>query len=1203
MSKLGETEAPVSDSVALPRDRPLLRLDDFVMRVARTAPGVLAATDVVGAAGVLLAGKLARQVSSPILYVVPEPSHAAAALADARFLFDHFGLHAPQREVARTLLPSEEGPYSDLHPDRYAQMAQMASLGRLIQPEPPQLFIVPAMALARRVPPASLIREATCRLRVGENLDRERVTNGWAHCGYLRVPVVEDPGTFAVRGAIVDVWSPDASLPFRLELEGDALIGIRTFNPEDQRTRDTLERCTVLPVRANLTTPENETRARSAVRALCDAVNWPSSRARHLADEVATARSFFGSQGYLPAFCDLVPLLDYFPSESIVVFEDASSCLAALQNEIDALGSAEHARGEQPHFGLDAWLVDRDAWEQLLAPHRVVSLLRTRQLGQVDEQPLSKLEFVTDETPSLATVEIGQSCKIEGAAAASRGHSEGLERLITQVQHWQAADLDIVITARTSSQADRMLALLSHRGLAMSRAKAAERDVKTPSAKVAVTVGRLARGAVLPLEQLVFVAEEEIFARRAHGAKRQKSTTKSALLDLRSLSVGDFVVHEEHGVGRYLGLERRIVDGVAVELITVEYEGGRLFVPVYRLNQVQKHSGAEGQPKLDRLGGLSFAKTKAKVQRRLRQLADELLHLYSERVAARKQPLAAVDDEYATFEATFPFEETRDQATAIADVLSDLEAEKVMDRLVCGDVGFGKTEVALRAAFRMAMAARQVAVLCPTTVLSQQHFQTFRDRLQEFGLEVRALSRLIKGADATRTLDDLKRGTVDVVVGTHRLLSKDVHFKNLGLLVIDEEQRFGVSHKERIKQIRKNVDVLTLSATPIPRTLQMAVGGLRDMSVIETPPIDRRPIRTILAHIDADLVTDGIRRELARSGQVYYVHNRISGLDERAAKLSAWVPEARIAVAHGQMRPEALENTMLKFVAGEYDILVCTAIVESGLDIARANTMFIDRADLFGLAQLYQLRGRIGRSPERAYCYLLVPSMSELDEQTKTRLETIERFTELGMGMRVAALDMELRGAGDLLGAEQSGFVASVGFELFCRLLQDATHEAQGQPVVHEVEPDLTVDVEALIPEDYITDVGIRLGFYKQFAAALSSASIDDTALQMEDRFGSPPAAARNLIALMRLKTMLRQLKVMGCNARQASVDLVLRSDTPIHFDHVQLVQAQSNGSYRITPDSRLIRKAGPDESFPSGLAHAECMMAELESCSAILTE
>ncbi len=829
----------------------------------------------------------------------------------------------------------------------------------------------------------------------------------------------------------------------------------------------------------------------------------------------------------------------------------------------------------------------------MLAPHRVVSLLRARQVGKADGDELSTLEVVPDSAPSLGSGELGDSCRVDTASSVGRGASDGLERFIQQIRRWQDADFGVVIAARAKSKGDRIAALLEHRGIDVTDGESSS----TAGSVLRLAVGRLARGAVLPLERQVFVAEEEVFARRAHVGKKQKSTSKGALLDLRSLSPGDFVVHEEHGIGRYLGLERQTIDGVAVELIVIEYEGGRLFVPVYRLNQVQKYSVSDGQPKLDRLGGLSFARTKAKVQRRLRQLADELLHLYSERIAVRKMPLPPAEDDYATFEATFPFEETPDQAAAIAEVLAELECDKVMDRLVCGDVGFGKTEVALRAAFRMGLAGRQVAVLCPTTVLAQQHLLTFHARLSGFGLEVRALSRLVNSASTKKTLDDLKRGTVDVVVGTHRLLSRDVHFKNLGLLVIDEEQRFGVSHKERIKQLKKSVDVLTLSATPIPRTLQMALGGLREMSVIETPPVDRRPIRTVLSRVDPDVVIDAVRRELSRGGQVYYVHNRIVGLEERALKLKAWVPEARIAVAHGQMRSEALERTMLKFVSGEYDVLVCTAIVESGLDIPRANTMFVDRAELFGLSQLYQLRGRIGRSPERAYCYLLVPNMSELDAQARTRLETIERFTNLGMGMRVAALDLEQRGAGDLLGAEQSGFVASVGFELFCRMLEDAAREAQGQPVIHEVEPDLTVDVEALIPEDYIADVGIRLGFYKQLAAASSVSSIDDTALQLEDRFGKPPTAANNLIALMRLKTLLRQLKALGCNARASSVELSLRSDTPIKFDDIQRLLARAPGTYRITPDSRLIRQAAPGEHFANGVAHADCMLAELESC------
>ena len=1182
----------------LPQDRPLCRIDDLVLRVAETSSGVCAATEVVGSAGVLMAAKLSMRIASPILYVASSFEQAVAALADARFYFEYFGLQAPEREAARVMLPSEDGPYSELHPDRNAAMAQMASLSRLAQVNPPRVFIVPAMALARRVVPSRVVRDATYHLRINQTVDRETMTHDWARAGYLRVPVVEDPGTFAVRGGIVDVWSPDESAPLRLELEGDCIIRIRKFSPDDQRTNEEQDACQIVPARTNIATADNEPRVRSNIRALCDSINWPSSRARHLADEVANGRAFFGSQGFLPAYCDLVPLLNYFPDDTCVVFEDMAACLSAYRSEVDQLRGAERAREGQPHYGLEAWMVDDDELVERLSLRRVIALLRSGQAGQTDEHTLDRFELTPAGTPSFASTEPSHGFNFEASANKGKGRSGGIEQLVKQIEVWHRADFNVVIAARSTAQVERLSALLVHRGLTVSPPLGAQSPGVGTASSLSIALGRLSRGVVLPLERQVFITEEEIFSHRAHVAKQKKPSPQGSLLQLRSLSPGDFVVHEEHGIGRYVGLERRQIDGIPVELIVVEYEGGRLFLPVYRLNQVQKHSAADGQPRLDRLGGLSFAKTKARVQRRLRQLADELLHLYSERLAVRKIPLGPADDDYATFEATFPFEETTDQATAIADALTDLESDRVMDRLVCGDVGFGKTEIALRVAFRMAMATRQVAVLCPTTVLAQQHFSTFRDRLSDFGIEVRVLSRLVRTADSLRTLDDLKRGTVDVVIGTHRLLSKDVHFKNLGLLVIDEEQRFGVSHKERIKQLRKTVDVLTLSATPIPRTLQMAVGGLRELSVIETPPIDRRPIRTIIARFDQELLVEALRRELSRGGQVFYVYNRIVGLEDRALRLKAWVPEARIAVAHGQMRPEMLEKTMLKFVSGQYDVLVSTAIVESGLDIPRANTMFIDRADLFGLSQLYQLRGRIGRSPERAYCYLLVPNMSELDSQARTRLETIERFTELGMGMRVAALDMEQRGAGDLLGAEQSGFVASVGFELFCRLLEDATSEAQGRTVVHEVEPDLTVDVEALIPEEYVADVGLRLAFYKQMASAVSSASIDDIALELEDRFGTPPPAARNLIGLMRLKTSLRQLKVLGCNARSNSVDLSLRSDTPINISCIERLESRVQGTYRVTPDSRLVRKARPSECFANGIVHAEFMLAELEECA-----
>jgi transcription-repair coupling factor (superfamily II helicase) len=520
-----------------------------------------------------------------------------------------------------------------------------------------------------------------------------------------------------------------------------------------------------------------------------------------------------------------------------------------------------------------------------------------------------------------------------------------------------------------------------------------------------------------------------------------------------------------------------------------------------------------------------------------------------------------------------------------------------MDRLVCGDVGFGKTEVALRAAFRVAIAGRQVALLCPTTVLAQQHYSTFSSRLANYPIVVRALSRFESRKQQTETLKLLKDGAVDVLVGTHRVLSKDVHFKNLGLLVVDEEQRFGVVHKERIKQLRASVDVLTLSATPIPRTLQMAVGGFRDMSVINTAPVDRRAIRTITSQFDAALVRDAVERELSRGGQVFYVYNRVEGIYERAAKLQELVPGARVAVGHGQMSESELEDTMLAFVDGRYDVLVATAIIESGLDISRANTIIIDRADLFGLAQLYQLRGRVGRSSERAYCYLLVPPPSQLSDEARQRIEALERYTELGSGFQIATLDMELRGAGELLGAEQSGFAATVGFDLFCRMLEEATHELRGEPVVHEVDPELSFDLEALLPDDYIDDVGVRLSLYKRLASATDEAEVDDIATEMQDRFGPAPTEARHLVELMRIKTELRRLRALGCEASAKLVTLHLRDDTPLDPVKVGALVAKRDSGFRVTPDGRVTRRPRADEAFKHGLDLAERTLSELQNC------
>jgi transcription-repair coupling factor (superfamily II helicase) len=1009
----------------------------------------------------------------------------------------------------------------------------------------------------------------------------------------------------------------------RVEFYGDLVMSIKAFDPDEQRTKAEVPEVWLSPAREAILTPANVERARDRVRDLCDAVDLPSSKARPLVDDVISGRTFFGAEGFLPAFVDLAPLTSYLPDDALLVLEDPPALTKALREELGRAVADEAQKARDARFPVAAHFLEEGAVARDLAARPVVALHRTGVVGEAQEPTsLEAFEVAPEDTPSLATMDQGDLERAIKTARQSHGKQGALDPLVRRVRAWQEAGLSVVIAARAETQVERLVTLLRHRDIPAKRPHPPQPSLslkgeggrqgglpspspfreRGPGGEVLVLVGHLARGVVAPTEGVALVTEEEIFGARAHRraarAAASAGTARPFLEDLRSLSVGDFVVHAEHGIGRYLGLVHKQVGANTVDLLAVEYQGGdKLYLPVYRLNQIQKFTGGDGTPKLDRLGGQTFAKTKAKVAKNLRQMADELLRLYAERRAAPGEATPAIDDDYRAFEATFPFDETPDQARAIAEVDRDLEAQRPMDRLVCGDVGFGKTEVAIRAAFRVAASGRQVAVLCPTTVLAQQHYLNFKHRFEASALEVRALSRFQTKADQDATMRGLREGKVDVVVGTHRLLSKDIHFKHLGLLVVDEEQRFGVTHKERIKALRMNVDVLTLSATPIPRTLQMAVSGLRDMSIITTPPVDRRAIRTIVTRHDDNVVRDAITRELGRGGQVFFVYNRVEGLYERAARLAELLPSARICVAHGQMGEHALEQTMLDFVEGRYDVLCATAIIESGLDIPRANTMIVDRADMFGLSQLYQLRGRVGRSKERAYCYLVVPPPNAMTDEARARIEALERHTELGSGFQIASLDLELRGSGDLLGPDQSGNVASVGFELFCQMLDEAVHELRGEVVVHEVDPEMSFDCDALLPEDYVNDIGVRLSLYKRLASASSPEEVDDLAVEMEDRFGAPPHEARRLVHLMRLKTELRRLRVLACEASAKGVTLHLRTDTPLDPAKIMKLVQPKASNYKLTPDMRLTRKTRETEAYTSGLEATDKLLSELAGC------
>ena len=1217
-------------SVLPPEGVVVTRLADIATLAARSLR--LDIAGVRGCADAVTIAALVRAGGPPVIAVAEDVDAARALAKDVTFLLGPGGAGGRDAnddlddlsdgDSVLVLTTSESSPYADVNPDRRAALSRMATLGHLAMGRPFRVLVVPATGLARKLVPPDVVRAHTHRVVANADLDREALVRQLGESGYLRVPVVEDPGSFAVRGSLLDVWPPGCEEPARIELYGDAVLSIKAFDATLQTTRGdaTLKEVWLPPARDTILAKEYVDRARNRVSQLADMIDWPTMKTRVLVDDVATGRAFFGADAYLPAYYDaLVSLDEYLPPEARFVLASPAAITRVILDELGRATQDAAAKATEPQFLPATFFRSEEEIVRDLDARRVVVFHGAAVAGE--GEGLAKYE-VTRDAVHLAASDNEDLSRAVKAARSTKGRSGTLAPVAQRIAHFKDSGLRVFITARAQTQAERLAALLSHqqircriRPAAFDAAWLYERIERAGHGEdetdATIVVGPLGRGVVLPGEGFVIVTEEEIFGGRAHRVRERKSRRDNArafVEDLRSLSVGDYVVHVDHGIGKYMGLVHRDVGGLKVDLLVVEYASGdKLYLPVYRLNQIQKFAGGDtgsGEPKIDRLGGATFSKTKSRVEKAVKQMADELLRLYAERQAQPGDAIEPATDDYRAFEATFPFDETDDQARAIEDVNKDLETARPMDRLVCGDVGFGKTEIAIRAAFRVAMAGKQVAVLCPTTVLAQQHYRTFEARMADYPISIRALSRFQGKKESDETLARLKDGKVDVVIGTHRLLSKDIHFKNLGLLVVDEEQRFGVTHKERIKALRTQVDVLTLSATPIPRTLQMAVTGLRDLSLITTPPVDRRAVRTFVTSFDDQVLKEAIGRELSRGGQVFYVYNRIEGIYEKAQRLHTLFPEARIAVAHGQMAGKGtslqaqggetvLEKTMLDFVEGRYDILCATAIIESGLDIPRANTIIIDRADLFGLAQLYQLRGRVGRSKERAYCYLIVPPPNKMTDDARARIEALERHTELGSGFKIASLDLELRGAGDLLGAEQSGNVASVGLDMFCSMLDEAVHELRGEPVIHEVDPELSFDVTALLPDDYVSDVGVRLSLYKRLASAIDEAHVGELAVEMEDRFGAPPPEARCLVRLMTLKCELRKMRVLGCEANARSVTLHLRDDTPLDPKKILELVKLPRSLYKLTPD-RLTRRF---ENGRDGLTNCEGMLGELSRC------
>jgi transcription-repair coupling factor (superfamily II helicase) len=1150
-------------------------------------PGVLPVQLAAGASTALLTAGLAER-GQPLVVVTADAKSALRLEGDLRAL---------RPTLALCLLPaSEVTPYEAIRPDQRLLLARASALGELASGRC-QVLVTSAHGWLKKVVPGAVMRDVCISLTQDASVDLSGLAVQLAHLGYRRAPVVEDPGDFSVRGDLLDVWPASRAAPVRIELEFDRVRRIRAFGAGSQRSSSEADEPSISigPTREAAPAFFAPLRARPLLQQLCDDARFPSAKARGLIEDVLSGAPTLSGEAFLPAHQELAPLSSYLGSGTILIFEDGPAVLRAAldyQQQIESVHRA--ARG--PHFAPEAHFLSHTELAESIAAHPVVAT----HPSSVQVGSGRGFEVVAGTGDAIVLGARGQDelgLRLE-AARKGQGLTQGLGLLWQAIEQENAAGHRVVLALRTHAQADRLADLCGHRGLRPRREPVDLLGLAlTPSeAALHVVALPLSRGFALDESQLFVLTEEEIFGKRAPTRKAEKIADLARLTDeLRSLAVGDLVVHAEHGIGRYLGLGHRVVDGTTVDLITIEYASGdKLLLPVYRLSQVQRYGGAEGAPRLDRLGGLTFSKTKAQVRKEVRQLSDQLLRLYAERKGIRRPAISTPGEEYLAFEATFPYEETVDQLAAIEDVLSDLAKDTAMDRLICGDVGFGKTEVALRACYLNVLAGRQVALLCPTTVLSEQHFATFAARLEGLGVTVRAVSRFQSKKVVEKTLAELKSGKVDVVIGTHRLLSKDVHYRSLGLLVIDEEHRFGVVHKERIKEIRRAVDVLTLSATPIPRTLSLSISGLRDISIIATPPVDRRSVRTLVALSEQNVIESAIARELARGGQVFYVVPKVEGIEQRAAFLRALLPGTRVTVAHGQLTEIQLERAMHEFVQGDAHVLLCTTIIESGLDIPRANTMLIERADLFGLAQLHQLRGRVGRSSERAYCYLLLASDGRVTDEAERRLEALQRHTELGAGFHLATLDLEQRGAGEVLGAEQSGLIPRVGYELFARMLEEVSAELSGQDYVPEIDPEVAVDAEALLPESYVEDVGVRLSLYKRFASARGEDEVLRLGEELEERFGTPPPEVRRFVVVMRLKSQLAKLRALSCNATKSVVTLHLSPDTPLSPAGLAPFLAERKGQLTLSPDGRITRRLAKGEAFPSGIEHAERLLGEL---------
>ncbi|MGN9863294.1 transcription-repair coupling factor [Bacillus swezeyi] len=1026
-------------------------------------------------------------------------------------------------------------------------------LNRLSSGEAP-IVVAPAAAVRRMLSPAEVWKESQIQIETGREIDPEKLIQTLVQIGYERTDMVAAPGEFSIRGGIIDVYSLTEDNPIRIELFDTEIDSIRIFNTDDQRSLETRDKVEIGPAKELIVREEDRQRALEQMeKGLANSLkklkldkqkeilhqNIAEDKERltegNIGQEMVKYISYFYEN---PA-----SLLDYFPKNTLLILDEISRV---------------HEMEDQLQKEEAEWVTSLLEEGKIL--HDMSMSFPFHNLISTQSRPILYyslfLRHVQHTSPqNIVNVSSKQMQSFHGQ----------MNVLKNEIERFKKSKYTTVFLGDSRERVEKLASVLSDYEI---EAAQADQDAALAQGQIYIMEGGLQSGFELPLMKLAVITEEELFKKRVKKqARKQKLTNAERIKSYSELQVGDYVVHVNHGIGKYLGIETLEINGIHKDYLNIHYQGSdKLYVPVDQIDQVQKYVGSEGkEPKLYKLGGSEWKRVKKKVETSVQDIADDLIKLYAEREASKGYAFSPDHEMQREFEAAFPYQETEDQLRSIHEIKKDMEKERPMDRLLCGDVGYGKTEVAIRGAFKAIADGKQVAILVPTTILAQQHYETILERFQDYPVNIGLLSRFRTRKEATETIKGLKNGTIDIVIGTHRLLSKDVVYKDLGLLIIDEEQRFGVTHKEKIKRIKANVDVLTLTATPIPRTLHMSMLGVRDLSVIETPPENRFPVQTYVVEYNGALVREAIERELARGGQVYFLYNRVEDIERKAEEISMLVPDAKVAYAHGKMTENELESVMLNFLEGESDVLVSTTIIETGVDIPNVNTLIVYDADKMGLSQLYQLRGRVGRSNRVAYAYFTYRKDKVLTEVAEKRLQAIKEFTELGSGFKIAMRDLTIRGAGNLLGAQQHGFIDSVGFDLYSQMLKEAIEARKGDvPQAEKFEPEIDLELDAYIPQTYVTDGKQKIDMYKRFRSVATIEEKSELQDEMMDRFGEYPKEVEYLFAIAEMKVYAIRERVELIKQEKDAVRLTIDEKASSEIDGQKLFELGSKYGRQI---------------------------------------